>query len=145
MAISQALAGADLLSSVPKHNVATAGRSSSASHQSTTQAKAGAAPINSSGTDQLKPKQAKPSNQLGKAVSKALARKAAAKIPPHFQVMLQANIATSGKNKGMMVLELVDRVTHQIYFRLPPQENQPVVARLLSNGLSPGTFLQTQG
>jgi len=50
-------------------------------------------------------------------------------------------MAKSGKSGSGMVLQLVDRVTHQVYFRIPPDPKSPVFARLRHNGFGAGTFV----
>lgn len=75
----------------------------------------------------------------------ALAKKVADSLPRSFPVVLQVGIASSpGSSDGKVVLQLVDRVTHEVYFRLPPSQTSPVVARLIKNGLGVGVFVDSQ-
>lgn len=72
-----------------------------------------------------------------------LVRKAAKHFPPASPVVLKIGFATSGPNRGSTVIQLVDRVTHHVYFRMPPDVATPLLARLQKHGMSPGLFVHS--
>jgi len=74
--------------------------------------------------------------------AETLARKVQVHLPRKSGVVLQVGLAAPGKKAGGgMVLQLVDRVTHEVYFRMPPDAASPLVARLVHNGFGSGIFV----
>ncbi|GEM_PF-3123984 len=77
--------------------------------------------------------------------AEALARQVQAHFPPRSAVVLQVGLGESGAKGGSgIVLQLIDRMTHQVYFRIPPDQASPVVARLVVNGMGSGLFVDSK-
>ncbi len=75
----------------------------------------------------------------------ALVQQAQVHFPPQSAVVLQVGLNESGtQGGGGIVLQLVDRMTHQVYFRIPPEQAMPVVARLTVNGMGSGLFVDSR-
>ncbi len=77
--------------------------------------------------------------------AEALAQQAQVHFPPRSGVVLQVGLSESGARGGSgIVLQLIDRATHQVYFRIPPDQASPVVARLAVNGIGSGLFVDSK-
>jgi hypothetical protein len=77
--------------------------------------------------------------------AEVLAQQAQVHFPPWSAVVLQVGLNETGvQGGGGIVLQLVDRTTHQVYFRMPPEQAMPVVARLTVNGMGSGLFVDSK-